>query len=70
MSTIHFSQQVIGRREKENVQSLKMNNDYKMKLNFLIDDERQHYYIKDLTDLRNSAYIFPPLKTYNGIPEV
>ena len=59
--------QVVGRTEKKNVPCL--NTDQKMEFEFFSDESSNIRYIKDLKELRQTAFIFPPLKSYNGIPE-
>jgi len=62
-----LSMQVVGRKEKKDVTC--PISDHKMEFEYLCEDSPKDYYISDLKQLRKTAAIFPPLKSYNGIPE-
>ena len=41
--------------------------DHKMELRFLVDGETADYsFIRDLSAMRKSSLIYPPLKTFDG----
>ena len=42
--------------------------DHKIELRFLVDGETVDYsFIRDLSEMRKSSLIFPPLKTFDGL---
>ena len=64
--------QVVGRDKKEAMAASAASDsetDHKMELRFLTEAEVGDDFITDLSFLRKSAHIYPPLKTYNGLPD-
>lgn len=57
--------QVIGTDKKYEDQSPE--GDDKKKLRFLTEDGKNDF-IQDLGEIRRTSLIFPPLKTFNGLP--
>lgn len=61
-----LSVQVIGNSKQNEDHSLE--EDSKTKLRFLAEDGKEVDFIHDLSELRRTSVIFPPLKTFNGLP--
>lgn len=64
--TILYNSQVIGNSKQNEDHSLE--EDSKTKLRFLAEDGKEVDFIHDLSELRRTSVIFPPLKTFNGLP--
>jgi hypothetical protein len=57
--------QVIGNDKKNSDHNQK---DEKIQLRFLAENDESCSFIQDLNELRKNSTIFPPLKTFNGLP--
>jgi hypothetical protein len=64
---LYIGSQVIGNDKKNVSQNPK---DEKIKLRFLAENDLNCSFIEDLNELRQTAMIFPPLKTFNGLPTI
>ncbi len=62
---LYIDSQVIGNGKKNVNQNPK---DEKIKLRFLAENDENCSFIEDLNELRKTAMIFPPLKSFNGLP--
>ena len=60
-----FLLKVIG-NDKKNVDHNQK--DDKIKLRFLAETDSSCSFIQDLNELRQTSMIFPPLKTFSGLP--